>query len=98
MVASPHCLPIIIRTQCISRGETILVFTRKWKKRHGVLGRRNGFGLLGLLGFGWHEGRSRYEYPTTHRPLDTQESGPEDGVAADAIEADAGGGQLRQAA
>jgi len=20
-----------------------------------VLGRRNGFGLLGLLGFGWHE-------------------------------------------
>ena len=55
MVASRHCLPIIIRTQCISRGGTILVFTRKWKKRHGVLPRRNGFGLLGLLGFGWHE-------------------------------------------
>ena len=30
---------------------------------------------------------------TTH-----QESSPEDGVAADAIEADAGGGQHRQAA
>ncbi len=62
-VCSPHCLPIIVAMQCISRGGAMspaLVFIRKRKKCHSVLRRRSGFGPLDSMRYGlWLEKADR---------------------------------------